>query len=120
MAMHNLTIRVSDKQRALLAHRAGNRPVSDYIRHKLDIADSSKQTRSYKPQADAALAAKILAALGSSELAASMRDIAEAARNGALEDSDDLRLSLHAACLTIEQMRDDLVRALGLKVGAEQ
>lgn len=116
MAKHNLTIRVSDEQRALLERRAGNRPLSDYIRHKLDIADSSTQVRGYKPKTDAVLLAKILAALGSSGLAASMRDIAEASRHGALEDSDDLRLSLHAACLTIERMRDDLVRGLNLKV----
>lgn len=117
MAKHNLTIRVSDEQRSTLERRAGNRPISDYIRRKLDIADTSESTRSYKPQTDAVLAARILAALGSSDLAGSMREIAEAAQNGALEDSSDLRLSLNAACLTIEQMRNDLVRALGLKVG---
>ncbi len=116
MAKQNLTIRVSDEQRTILERRAGNRALADYIRHKLDIADTPKHARSYKPQADSIALAQILAALGSSDLSASMRDIAEAARNGALENSDDLRLSLHAACLTIEQMRDDLIRALGLKV----
>ncbi len=116
MAKQNLTIRVSDDQRATLERRAGNRPLADYIREKLDLADNQTKSRSYKPKADAVALAQILAALGSSDLSASMRDIAQAARYGALEDSDDLRLSLHAACLTIEQMRDDLVRGLGLKV----
>jgi len=116
MTKHNLTVRVSDEQRALLERRAGNRPLADYIRHTLDIENTEKRQRNYKPQADRVMLARILAALGSSDMAASMRDIANAARNGALPESPDTLLSLQAACLTIEKIRHDLISALGLKV----
>jgi len=96
------SIRLTDVERTRLEREAGDRPLGSYIRSKLIKTDKRSL-------------AQVLAALGSSDLAASMRDIAIAARNGALEDSDDLRLSLQAACLAIEKMRSDLVRALGLK-----
>jgi len=97
------SIRLTEAERDRLKREADSQALGPYMRAKLLGPDRRAL-------------AQILAALGSSDLAASMRDIAEAARNGALEDSDDLRLSLHAACLTIEQMRNDLVRGLGLKV----
>jgi len=96
------SIRLTAAERTRLEREAGDRPLGSYIRSKLIKTDKRSL-------------AQVLAALGSSDLAASMRDIAIAARNGALEDSDDLRLSLQAACLAIEKMRSDLVRALGLK-----
>ena len=97
------SIRLSDAERRQLEREAGSQPLGSYMRSKL--LGNDKRTL-----------ARILAALGSSDLAASMREIAQAARAGALQDSDDLQLSLRAACLTIEKMRHDLVRALGLKV----
>jgi len=116
MTKHNLTVRVSNDQRTLLEQRAGNRPLADYIRQTLDIEETPKRSRAYKPQTDQVMLARILAALGSSDMAASMRDIADAARNGALPESPDTLLSLQAACLSIEKMRHDLISALGLKV----
>lgn len=98
------SVRLTDSERSRLQREAGAEALGPYIRAKLLGPDRRAL-------------AQILAVLGSSDLAASMREIAEAARNGALEDTDDLRLSLDAACLTIEHMRNDLVQALGLKVG---
>lgn len=97
------SIRLTEAERSKLEREAGSEALGSYMRVKLLGPDRKTL-------------AQILAALGSSDLSASMRDIAQAAQNGALEDSEDLRLSLHAACLTIEQMRHDLVRGLGLKV----
>lgn len=97
------SIRLNEAERSRLKREAGSEALGSYMRAKLLGPDKKAL-------------AQILAALGSSDLSGSMRDIAQAAQNGALEDSDDLRLSLHSACLTIEKMRDDLVRRLGLKV----
>ncbi|MEM1195661.1 MAG: hypothetical protein AAGH57_06120 [Pseudomonadota bacterium] len=97
------SIRLTDKERAKLQREAGSQALGAYMRAKL-LGDDKRAL------------AQILAALGSSDLAGSMRLIAEAAQAGALEDSDDLHLSLRAACLTIEKMRADLIRSLGLKV----
>ncbi|MEM1050895.1 MAG: hypothetical protein AAGI28_02255 [Pseudomonadota bacterium] len=99
------SIRLSDPERKKLEREAGAEALGPYMRSKLLGRSNNRQA-----------IARILAALGSSDLAASMREIAQAAQAGALEDSDDLRLSLQAACLTIEKMRADLVRGLGLKV----
>ncbi len=101
------SIRLTEAERDRLKREAGSQRLGPFMRAKLLGPDRRAM-------------AQILAALGSSDLAASMREIADTARNGALEDTDDLRLSLHAACLTIEQMRNDLVRGLGLKVDAKR
>jgi len=96
------SIRLTDAERARLEREAGSRPLGAYMRSKLLAPDKRS-------------IAQVLAALGSSELATSMRDIAAAARNGALEETPDILLTLQAACLSIETMRSNLMRALGLR-----
>ena len=97
------SIRLSEHERAKLEREAGSQALGPYMRAKL-LGNDKRAL------------AQILAALGSSDLSGSMRAIAHAAEIGALDDSDDLRLKLHAACLSIEKMRNDLVRSLGLRV----
>lgn len=110
-----LTINLTDEQHAMLVQQSGNRSLAEHARVKLfgKAARSKKPIR--QPKNDQVLLARILAALGSSDMAGSMRDIAAAARNGALPESPDMLLSLNAACLTIQKMRVDLVKALGIK-----
>lgn len=115
MSERRLSIRISDEQHAALAAKAGRKSVSQYVREQLSLDALSRPKAPRKPKHDEVLLARILMALGSSDMAASMRDIAEAARNGALPESPDALLSLQAACLTIQKMRSDLVRALGIK-----
>jgi hypothetical protein len=110
-----LSIRVSEFQYAALAAKAGRKTVSQYVREQLELEAKSRTQEVRKPRHDEVLLARILMALGSSDMAASMRDIADAARNGALPESPDVLLSLQAACLTIQKMRVDLVQALGIK-----
>jgi len=96
------SIRLTDAERKQLERESGSQPLAVYMRSKL----LSKDKRSL---------AQLLAALGSSDLARSMRDLASAARNGALEETPQTKLSLEAACLAIEEMRANLIRALGLR-----
>lgn len=84
---------------------------SDAERQKLEREAGGK---ALGPSNNRQAMACILAALGSSDLAAPMREIPLAAQAGALEGSDDLRLSIQAVCPTIEKKRADLVRGLEL------
>lgn len=110
-----LTINLTAEQHAKLVGLAGNRSLSEYSRIQLFGEEGKSKKRIRKPRNDEVLLARILAALGSSDMPASMREIADAARNGALPESPDVLLSLQAACLTIEKMRLDLIKALGVK-----
>ena len=110
-----LTVNLTEEQRKALLARTGNRTLSEYARLQLLGKDGQAPQRIRKPRNDEVLLARILAALGSSDMPRSMRDIAAAARNGALPESPDTLLSLQAACLTIEKIRRDLIKALGIK-----
>jgi len=110
-----LTINMTDDQHAQLVVDAGNRTLSDYGREKLFGKEGRAKKRIRKPKTEDVMLARILMALGSSDIAASMRDIAAAARNGALPESPDVVLQIQAACLTIEKIRTDLIRGLGIK-----
>lgn len=110
-----LTINLDEDQYTNLLRRAGRKSLAQYAREQMGLQEKSRPKASRKPHNDEVLLARILMVLGSSDMAASMRDIADAARNGALPESPDILLSLQAACLTIQKMRIDLVKALGIK-----
>lgn len=115
MEERRLSIRLSFEQYAALEAKAGRKTVSQYVREELGLIEKTRPKASRKPRNDEVLLARILAALGSSDMPRSMRDIADAARNGALPESPDTLLTLQAACLTIEKIRHDLIKALGIK-----
>lgn len=115
MGTRILSIRISDQQYAELERKAGRKTVSQYARELLSFEVKSKPKTRRAPKNDEVLLARILAAFGSSDMAASMRDIAAAARNGALPESPSILLDLQAACLAIQKMRHDLIKALGIK-----
>ncbi len=115
MSPKRLTIRLSDSEWEALEAAAGTRPVSTFARETLLGNAARRRKASRRPGADQVLLARILAALGSSGLPRSMRDIAQSARTGTLPDSADLSRDIRAACLAIEKMRIDLIEALGIK-----
>ncbi len=115
MSAKRLTIRFTGDEWDVLERKAGGRPVSTFARQKLigDKAETRQSSR--RPQASEVLLAQILAALGSSDLSRNMREIAEGMQNGTLPQSDDIARDIRAACLAIEKIRYDLIRALGVK-----
>lgn len=115
MSTKRLTIRFTDDEWDQLDRKAGSRPLSTFAREKLLGNSSERRGPSRRPQDCDVLLARILSALGSSDLPKSMRDIAEGIRMGTLPASDDLALDIRAACLTIEKIRRDQIRALGIK-----
>jgi len=115
MKTKSLSIRFTNDERARLERAAGNKPLSAYIRDKLldDYVSSRKVTR--KPRENSILLAQILAMLGKSDVPTNMRQLADSARIGSLPDTPDVIRDINAACLTIEKIRYDLIKALGLR-----
>lgn len=115
MSAKRLTIRFNAEEWAELERKAAGHPVSTYAREKLLGGAVAKRQPQRRPQANDVLLARILAALGNSDLSKNMREIAEGIRTGTVPDADNLAMTIHAACLTIEKIRRDQIRALGIK-----
>ena len=115
MSDKRLTIRFSESEWKTLDRAAGNRPVSTYAREKLLGPNAKRRAAARRPKQNDILLAQILATIGQSELPKSMRELADTAQSGIVPDTDEVRLNLRAACLTIEKMRYELTDALGIK-----
>lgn len=118
----NYTIRLSEDERAYLERQAGSLTLAAYIRLQLLSGHKSPGRRrkvSRKrgtPSAELKVLSHMLAGLGQSDLASSMKDMAAAAKIGALPVTPELQAELFEACVHIRQMRRDLIAAIGLKV----
>lgn len=116
------SLRFTDEERAYLNKRAGALSLAAYIRLKLFSECETPPTRRkpsrkrYSPSAELAVLGHMLGGLGRSELASSLSGIAEAARIGALPVTPELEQELHEACLAVQDMRRELISALGVKV----
>ena len=111
-----LSVRMTPDEHAALKDAAGSLTVSAYARRKLlgdKAAAKSRMTRS--PKTDQVVAAKLLAALGRSELAVSLSTLAKAARSGALPVTDEVDVALLRACADVAGMKSALMRTLGIK-----
>lgn len=116
---HPFSLRLSDAERAFLARAAGrSRSMASYARERLfgEMARPSGVRVARAPTVDRALLAQALGKLGRSNLSRDFTAIASAASSGALEATPELERSLLASCADLQAMRDDLTKALGLKV----
>ena len=104
-----ISLRLTPVEKARLIKRAGKMPLSEYMRARL--LDNATQGSSADPQAKAAHG-KILALLGRSELAASFRDLAYAAKIGALPVDQEIVDEINQACSDIREIRVLLVDSL--------
>ena len=112
------SIRFDEEERARLNRDAQGQSWAAHIRSKLfpEIEQSQqRQTRRRrKPELDEMLVAKLLGALGQSRLASNMNQIAKGANLGTLPVTPELEEELFEACSDIRDMRQMLMRALGL------
>ncbi len=115
MKTRPFAIRLTEDEREQLERDAGSKPLGVHIRERLLGSDASWRKSYRKPKANDVMLAHILARLGASDLSSNMSDIADAARIGALPESPDVLLDIQAACLAVQKMRYDLIKALGLK-----
>ncbi len=104
-----VSLRLTPVEKARLIKRAGKTPLSEYMRACL--LDSATRGSPVDPQAKAALG-KVLAFLGRSEFAASFRDLAYAAKIGALPVDQEIADEIGQACTDIREIRALLIESL--------
>lgn len=113
-----ISIRLTVDERLLLQQKAGNKPLSAFIRG-LALGDqaSSPTTRkqNYEPQQQRVLLAQILGLLGKSNAASSLSELARLARMGALPVTEETELMLQQACSDTSKIKTALMKALQIK-----
>ena len=116
------SIRFTDAERARLDRDAGMLSLAVYIRLKLFAGDELPPTKrkptrkKYAPSAELAVLGQMLGRLGQSRLSTNLNQIARAASKGALPVTPELEQELIEACAAIREMRENLIKALGVKV----
>ncbi|ADM09244.1 hypothetical protein PB2503_05867 [Parvularcula bermudensis HTCC2503] len=113
------SIRFTDEERSRLDRAAGALSLAAYIRLKLFDDDMPRSRRSTKrrrqPSAELAVLSHMLGGLGQSRLASNLNQLAKAANTGTLPLSPEVERELKEACEAVQEMRRDLVAALGVK-----
>jgi hypothetical protein len=112
------SIRLTEDEKRLLLERAGNLPLSTYVRD-LIVDDTRRVTRRRfaSPVKDQEALARVLAALGQSRIASNLNQLAKAANIGALPVTPETEQEISNVCAAVLAMRGDLMRALGLVEG---
>ena len=110
-----VSIRFSEDERDLLREYAGNERLSTYVRHYVVKGHDGKPKRKSSPSADFQETARVLSALGRSELATLLRDTLSAYEAGQLRLEPETETAIRRACADITAMRSALVKALGLR-----
>ncbi|MEM1341465.1 MAG: hypothetical protein AAGA97_00775 [Pseudomonadota bacterium] len=110
-----LSIRLSEDERAQLQSWAGRKPLSTYVKECLFKGRKPRKAANSNPVQDYEALARVLGALGRSGIFRNLDGLAKQAEEGTLDLSDDTIQAIVAACLCVSEMRNDLVRALGLK-----
>lgn len=109
-----ISVRVTAAERRELLQRAGDHGLSAYVRNQLLNEPRTRKTGRH-PAEGTGDVAQVLALLGASDLASSLRDLAHAAKIGALPVLPETEKAITDACLAVEEMRGALMVALGLK-----
>ncbi|MGC1507129.1 plasmid mobilization relaxosome protein MobC [Ketobacter sp.] len=113
------SMRLNQEERALLESKAGDRPLSAYVRWLLfkdDLPDMpKKRTRGEATSIDHKALAQLLGALGQSRIASNINQLARAANSGSLPVNQEVLNALKEAVEAVHWMRETLIKALGLK-----
>ncbi len=113
-----VSVRLSAELRALLdrlAASAGMSVNAFIIMRVFDKSVSIRQARKPHPVKDQALLAQILGALGRSHIASNLNQLAKAMNSSSLLLNPETEALLKEACKAIIEIRDLLLKALGLK-----
>lgn len=109
------SLRLTVEERTYLERKAGNRPLSVYIREILLGDQCSKRRAQRKPKVNQKELAGVLAALGQSRMSANLNQIAKAANSGSIKVPEDTQQQLEDAYQAIIAMREALYIALGMR-----
>ena len=112
-----LSLRLTEDQRAELERRAGRKPLGGYVKECLFQSTGAprKARAAVSPVKDHQALARVLRALGSSELTKALAGILRASDSRAQHISPESEQALRQACADISAIRRDLVKALGLR-----
>lgn len=108
------SLRFTFEERARLEEDAAGMSIGAYIRSRL-FADGAppRRSRGTCPLKDQAALAKVLALLGACRLSQNLNQLARAVNIGAFPVTPETDAELREACRAVNEMRDELLRALG-------
>lgn len=108
------SIRFTFEERARLDADRGSLPLSSHIREKLFGEDVTPRKRpGNSPIGDTEALGRVLGALGASRLSSNLNQLAKAVNTGSLPVSPEVEAELMEACQEVQELRADLLRALG-------
>lgn len=111
------SLRLTFEERAQLNKAAAGMSLGAYIRGQLLGANASpRKTRGKFPVKDHEALGRVLGQLGNSRLANNINQLAKAANTGSLPVTAETERELLSACASIQNMRDELLRALGARI----
>lgn len=111
-----VSLRVSPEEKARLKRDAAGMSISAYVREQVfGNAARPRRTRGKFPVKDYAALAKVLRALGRSNLAQDFDALSWAVDSGSLHLDPESARALRQACADVSAMRRELIIALGLK-----
>jgi hypothetical protein len=110
-----LSVPMSPEQKMDLLRRAGTKPISRFARDLLFAAnDNPKPSRIRSRKSCEHLAATLLAQLGKSEAASSLREIARGVQLGIIVLTPETDAALREAAATVNAAARAALRALGV------
>lgn len=109
-----ISLRLNDAERTALRKAASGRSINGYIRERL-FGDAASIAASKPVSEDHAALARVLGALGQTNVFTSLAAISLALEKQQLLASKETESSITEACKAIADMRADLLIALGLR-----
>lgn len=111
-----VSVRFSDEEREQLNKDAKGQSLNSYIKSRVfDEAVPRKRKYNANPVTDIQLLAQTLSALGRTEVFANLSAIIEQLENDSLVLTPETEEQINVACLCVINMRNDLIKALGLR-----
>lgn len=112
------SLRLTFEERAKLEKQAAGMPLGAYIRKQVFGKDATpRKTRGKHPVKDHVALGRVLGALGQSRLSSNVNQLARAVNTGSLPVTPDTEQSIIEACEAIEEIRTELLKALGTEPG---
>lgn len=111
-----VSVRFSYEEREQLNKDAEGQSLNSYIKSRIfDETIPRKRKYNANPVSDMQLLAQTLSALGRTEVFSNLNLIIERLENGSLVLTSETEEQINVACLCVINMRNDLVKALGLR-----
>ena len=107
-----LSVRLNEAERRTLQLKAGNTPLSTYIKEAALGGGSAMPKHRRCPTADRTLISQVLGQLGASGLSMSLRKLADAAEGGLMVVDQRTASQLRQAAGHVQAMHDNLMAAL--------